>query len=123
MDPCFEGGETYTKGRYRVIDQQLNVEFQNSMLLKKTIWNPEIDPTAEPEITINRRKTEIREETFMLQNCGGNPYLKDIRDWQKNSGTKQIFPTASQFYQLLKREGIWDQLMGESSKKPGNPIR
>ncbi len=123
MNPCFEGGETYTRGKYNVAGGQLSVTFSNWMLLKKTIWNPEVDPTADPVISINRRKTEVVESTYMIQDCNGNPYLKDIRDWNKNSGTKQVYPTASQFYQLLKREGIWEQLMGTSSKNPGSPIR
>lgn len=116
MNPCFEGGETYTKGRYRLNGTELSIETADWTLLKKTIWDPSIDPSADPIIDIKKRSVDRESTYYGLMDCNGNQILMDIRDSNSSTGIKQVFPTASQFFQLLKREGVWDLLMSNAER-------
>ncbi len=87
------------------------MESENWLLVKKTIWDPNVEMATETSIDIKRRSNQRRIQKFLIESCNGNPFIRDIRDGNITAGKKQILPTAFQFFQLLKKEGVWDQLM------------
>jgi len=111
INPCFEGGESYIKGKYKIQNLELTMESENWLLVKKTIWDPNVEMATETSIDIKRRSNQRRIQKFLIESCNGNPFIRDIRDGNITAGKKQILPTAFQFFQLLKKEGVWDQLI------------
>jgi hypothetical protein len=113
INPCFEGGETYTKGKYKIQNNELTIESENWLLVKKTIWNPKVDLAGDPGIEIKRRTKQQSKKYFGIVSCQGSPFLRKLRGPNSMSGKKQKLPTAFQFFQLLKKEGLWEILMEE----------
>ncbi len=121
INPCYDGGELYTKGKYTVSGKSIRIQTSTWSLVKKTIWGPNVDVLGEPENQIKKVESEADELNYFLNECQGSDYLVDERDGMLSAGKKQLLPTAFQFYQLLKKEGVWEPLMGFSPKENSVP--
>ena len=106
-----QGNESYFKGKYVILDNTLQLNYDSSYVLNEYNWDHEFDTTRtiKNEFNIKKLKCKERPKRLDIFYCREKVCLQGGLDHQEFYGVIDTLQVED-FVTKMKKEGIWQNL-------------